>query len=162
MCSRLYKRLFGQGMLTRMDLQSTDIFSVLPQVFAFSSRVEMVDILYGSAGWLQLADGAPMRFREPEIALWRGWGFPVCRLPEICSCHVCVCCIARCLTQPLFILKQLLCIYPEDAAALYSFSHIYKVLFQIVVTCSSGQNKNLKKKKNCTACQKYIYLLDGS
>lgn len=55
-----------------MDLQSTDIFSVLPQVFAFSSRVEMVDILYGSAGWLQLADGAPMRFREPEIALWRG------------------------------------------------------------------------------------------
>ena len=116
-----------------------------PQVFAFSSRAEKVHVLYGSAGWLQLAARPPMRFREPEITLCRGWGLPACRLSEVCSSHVFVCYIGRCLAQPLFILKQLcalVCIYLRDTAVIYSFSHIYKVRFQIMVTCSSGQNEN--------------------
>lgn len=47
-----------------------------PQVFAFSSRAEKVHVLYGSAGWLQLAARPPMRFREPEITLCRGLRSP--------------------------------------------------------------------------------------
>lgn len=47
-----------------------------PQVFAFSSRAEKVHVLYGSAGWLQLAASPPMRFREPEITLCRGLRSP--------------------------------------------------------------------------------------
>lgn len=116
-----------------------------PQVFAFSSRAEKVHVLYGSAGWLQLAASPPMRFREPEITLCRGWGLPACRLPEVCSSHVFVCYIGRCLAQPLFILKQLcalVCIYLRDTAVIYSFSRTYKVHFWIMVTCSSGQNEN--------------------